>query len=312
MKSSPARWFWTLAFITSFLTLALIVIGAIVRVTESGLGCGNDWPLCNGTIFPPLDNINAWIEWSHRLTAISIGLFGLAMLALALRYYRSHNRIVLGATVVAAILYAAQSDLGRNVVKEELSPTLVTFHLAMAMLLFASLLSAGVLARYTAQEHYSRDNVTFLIYINAVLALVVILIGGMVRGTGATLACVDWPLCNGQLFPFDQGQLAIIHMFHRFAVAAFGITLVLLVWYIWRHRSQRLVRTLAIAALIAYTTQAGIGALFVFSHAAGLWGALHVTVASLTWALLIALSIIETMNTRSVPAAALERAQTPA
>jgi heme A synthase len=63
----PKRLFPTLGLITALLTGGLIVVGAIVRVSDSGLGCGNDWPLCNGTIFPPLDNLTAWIEWSHRL-----------------------------------------------------------------------------------------------------------------------------------------------------------------------------------------------------------------------------------------------------
>ncbi|MCA9905792.1 MAG: COX15/CtaA family protein, partial [Anaerolineae bacterium] len=64
-KSS--RTFIYLAAVTVALTVGLIVFGAIVRVTDSGLGCGNDWPLCHGSIIPPLDNITAWIEWLHRL-----------------------------------------------------------------------------------------------------------------------------------------------------------------------------------------------------------------------------------------------------
>ena len=56
----PTRAFFTLALTTAALTLGLIVFGAVVRVTDSGLGCGNHWPLCNGSIFPPLDNITAW------------------------------------------------------------------------------------------------------------------------------------------------------------------------------------------------------------------------------------------------------------
>lgn len=57
-----SKLFAPLALATALATVGLIMFGAVVRVTDSGLGCGNSWPLCNGTIFPPLDNLTAWIE----------------------------------------------------------------------------------------------------------------------------------------------------------------------------------------------------------------------------------------------------------
>src|SRR3982750_4149613 len=58
-----------LAWSAAVSTYVLIVLGAVVRITGSGLGCGNHWPLCNGWLFPPLDDIGTVIEWSHRLVA---------------------------------------------------------------------------------------------------------------------------------------------------------------------------------------------------------------------------------------------------
>jgi heme A synthase len=295
-----SRLFPTLAFVTSLLTLGLIVFGAIVRVTDSGLGCGNHWPLCNGTIFPPLDNITAWIEWLHRLFALLIGLLGLGMLAIAISAYRQRNRSVLSMTATAALLFFVQSILGAIVVVLDLPPTFVTLHLGVAMLLLAALLTSGVLAVYQPTKRHASDNVTTLIHANTVLSFVIILTGALVRGSGATLACVDWPLCNGALFPFDQGQLQIVHLFHRVAVAALGITLILLVWNIFRNRQENITRRLAASALIAYFAQAGVGAFFVLSGAAAIWGASHVGLAAATWALLATLSLIETLNTRQV------------
>src|SRR5690349_712896 len=115
VQTDRPRWFIRLAFITSLLTLGLIIIGAVVRVSDSGLGCGNDWPLCNGSIFPPLDNITAWIEWSHRLVAMLIGVFGIGMLITVFRLHRA-NKLAIGSTIVAALLYTVQSGLGRSVV----------------------------------------------------------------------------------------------------------------------------------------------------------------------------------------------------
>ncbi|MBC7813843.1 MAG: hypothetical protein H7175_21995, partial [Burkholderiales bacterium] len=75
---------------------------------------------------------------------------------------------------------------------------------------------------------------------------------------------------------------------------------VVLLWYTRRERAVGPARTLASAALVAYLLQAGVGAMFVLSAAAPLWGAGHVGLASVTWALLVALSAVETLDNRSV------------
>lgn len=294
------RFFAKLALTTAFLTLGLIVFGAVVRVTDSGLGCGNDWPLCDGRVIPPLDNITAWIEWSHRLFAALIGAFGLGMLWVAWRGYRSRNRMVLNATVIAALLFMVQSALGAFVVIYDLPPTMVTMHLGTALLLLGALLAAAIAAWHQPTRGYARDQVTLLAYITAALALVISLTGALVRGSGATLACADWPLCNGELLPFDQGQLQTIHMLHRFAVAGLGVTLLMLVWYVLRDRQDRVVRLTTIGAGVAYLMQAGIGALYVLTEAGPLWGAAHVGFAALTWALLIVVCIVDTLNSRQI------------
>jgi len=163
-------------------------------------------------------------------------------------------------------------------------------------LILTMLLVAVVMASYRPSVHYKPDHVTIIGYVTAALSLVIILTGALVRGSGATLACVDWPLCNGELFPFDQGQLATIHMLHRFAVAALGISLFLLLWQVLQNRRDQRLRWLAAGAVIAYFTQAAIGALFVLSAAAPLWGAAHVGMAGATWGILVIFSVIEWLN----------------
>jgi heme A synthase len=141
--------------------------------------------------------------------------------------------------------------------------------------------------------------VTTLTYINTFFSLLIILTGALVRGSGATLACTDWPLCvNNSLLPLEYGQLAVIHMLHRFAVAAFGITLAILVWQIMRTRQDGFVRMLAWLALLTFALQAAIGALYVLSVAAPIWGAAHVGMAATNWSVLVILSTVEAMNTQ--------------
>jgi heme A synthase len=297
MQSVSPPLFTRLALATALFTFGLIIFGAVVRVTDSGLGCGSHWPLCNGTIFPPLDNLTAWIEWLHRLFAVLIGLLGIGMLAAALRAYRRQSKAVLNITLAAAGLFVLQSALGAVVVVMELPPTFVTLHLGTAMLLLGALLVAGVWASYRPAGAHKGDFIAALAYVTAALSLVIILTGALVRGSGATLACTDWPLCNGQVFPFGQGQLATIHMVHRFAVLALGISLAMLVWYVFKNRDRE-ARLLAGLALVVYLGQAGVGALYVLSSAAPLWGAAHVGLAAATWGLLVVLSAMEWMNGR--------------
>ncbi|MCY4538666.1 MAG: COX15/CtaA family protein [Chloroflexi bacterium] len=286
-----------LSLATAALTLGLIVFGAIVRVTDSGLGCGNDWPLCNGSVFPPLDNINAWIEWLHRLFAMLIGLFGLVTLVVAWRQFRPSKKRILNMTKLAAILFVIQSGLGAVVVFLDLPPTFVTLHLGVAMLLLGALIAASVMAWYRPQLTYQADSVRTLTFINAVFSLLVILTGALVRGSGASFACTVWPLCDaGNLLPFELGQLAIIHMIHRLAVAAMGLTVLILLRQVFKKRQERLVKQIALAIVLVFLLQVGAGAAFVFSIAAAEWGAIHVGLAATVWGLLVVLATIESLN----------------
>ena len=294
-KSNNA--FPILSLSTALFTLGLIVFGAVVRVTDSGLGCGNDWPLCNGAIFPPLDNITAWIEWLHRLFALLIGLFGLATLTLAWHHYRRHDRPVFKLVGLAATLFVIQIALGAIVVFLDLPPTFVTLHLGVAMLLLAALLSAAVMAIYSPPKPYSADSVSTLSNINAVFALLIILTGALVRGSGATLACTEWPLCNdGALIPLEQGLLAVIHMIHRLSVAAMALCLLLLIRHVMQKRSEPVIRQLAWAAGCAYLLQIGTGTMFVISTAGPAWGALHVGLAATVRAVLVVMVSVERIN----------------
>ncbi len=293
-----SRLFIGLAVTTAFLTLGLIVFGAVVRVTDSGLGCGNEWPTCHGSLIPPAGNLTAWIEWLHRAFAVLIGFMGIGMLVTAITAYRNQRRGVLIATMTAAVLFALQAALGALTVIFDVQPTIVTLHLGTAMLLLGALLLACVWAQYkpVISTGYARDRFTVLAYLTTALSLIIILTGALVRGSGATLACIDWPLCNGSVMPFDQGPLATIHWLHRLAVVGLGVALAFVTFYAYSSRQVKAIRTLSLLSLLSYLAQAGVGAMFVISAAAPGWGAAHVGMAALTWALLVMLSTVETSN----------------
>src|SRR3989442_15850426 len=125
------RRFLTLAWAAAVCTYLLIVLGAVVRITGSGLGCGEHWPLCNGHLFPPLDDIGTVIEWSHRLVAglVTILVVGLAIPGLAPGGRESK------APYVAPGLLLVQILLGAITLKLALPAWTLGLHLGTPMLL---------------------------------------------------------------------------------------------------------------------------------------------------------------------------------
>src|SRR4051794_7201433 len=124
-------------------TLALILIGGVVRVSDSGLGCGaagsgtHGWPLCEGGLLPG-DTSHSVVEFSHRVAAtIVVVLIGL-MLWRAFRRLRDHRLLTRG-SVAAAVLVVAQAALGGLTVEKGLEDELVAAHLGLAMLLLGLL-----------------------------------------------------------------------------------------------------------------------------------------------------------------------------
>src|SRR2546428_10084126 len=86
-------------------TYILIVIGGYVTTSNSGLGCGESWPLCKGAVFPSLNNPEVVIELSHRLFNFVVGVFISGMAIVALTRSRKANTIVfLSTTRLVALI----------------------------------------------------------------------------------------------------------------------------------------------------------------------------------------------------------------
>jgi heme A synthase len=221
------RRYTLLAWTAAACTYLLIVLGAIVRITGSGMGCGDHWPLCNGHLFPPLDDVGTVIEWSHRLAAALVSILVVSLAGydwwLDRRAVGPTGRRAVRPSYVALGLLVIQILLGAITVKLALPPWTVIVHLGTAMLLFATLLVAargGNSVPATAVPLHT-----------AVLALafVTVLFGALTANLGAAAACTGFPLCNGQVWPTSGGGgLALIHWTHR--LLAYALAISVLVW----------------------------------------------------------------------------------
>ena len=299
------RRFTRLAWAAAACTYLLIVLGAVVRVTGSGLGCGEHWPRCHGRWFPPLDEIGTLIEWNHRLFAGLVTVLVAAVAALA--WWESRDagwgmrdgadrptpslrsgqaRPTVRRSLAALALLVIQITLGAVVVKLALPPWTVILHLGTAMLLLATLLLIATQASRTpgASPGFTEVGPPGLTpglrpgLVLLGLAFVTVLFGALTANLGAASACLGFPLCNGQLMPTGN-SLQYVHWTHRLLGFALLGTLG---WWAWRSR-----RPGALAVLGLVLLQIGIAAAMVLLALPRGLQVAHAAVGTALWAALV-------------------------
>jgi heme A synthase len=297
------RGFARLALVAAAVTFGMIIIGAITRVSGSGMGCGTDWPVCNGRIIPSFEGLQAvatLIEYGHRLFALIVGIATVAVMVQAFRLYRKTPRIYILA-ILALVLYFLQSALGAITVWMSNEWLSVMLHLANSMLLLACFVIIWVNARPAASGTpvVTANGVALSAAVAAAgLAFLVVLLGAVVAGNNALKACGDqfitsWPLCLNTVWPANFGTPAELNMIHRIAAGLLGVALVLLAIQAWRNHADALTRQTIIIAGILYLTQAAMGALVILVEGTNeliVVRSLHVTFSAATWWAMIALS----------------------
>jgi cytochrome c oxidase assembly protein subunit 15 len=226
-ETTPFRIASRLGLTTAGTMFCLIVVGSIVRTTGSGLACP-DWPLCHGRLIPPLQ-FNVLIEWFHRLLALCVSLLLAATAGWTFAHRATRARLG-GLAVVMIVLLAVQVVLGALTVWKLLDPSVVGGHLAVALLLFASIVTFTLICdRESAPAHSlpaRPAGVLPLLAATTLLTYVQCVLGGMVSTQHAGTVCPDWPTCNGEWFPPLTGLIGV-HMIHRFG--AYTLTALMLV-----------------------------------------------------------------------------------
>jgi heme A synthase len=322
--TAPSRGYRRLAAATVVSTFLLIVWGAVVRVSDSGLGCGpahsgtHGWPLCNGDVVPGV-NLHHVIEFAHRVAAAAVVVLLASLAVLAWRRYRAHRGIV-AATTLASGLVVAQALLGAATVDNNLDEGLVAAHLGLAMLLFGLTLYIWRAARPGVAGAAPVDGgpgFRALAVASQAALFAAIVAGGYMAGTehfgrlgeklgaGAHEACGrSFPGCaGGGPFPFGT-KLVNIHLAHRVAVYVTVVLVLALIVLILRRRPSEGMRQLALVLGLLLTVQVLLGALNVWLGEYEALIAAHLTAATLLWAALTGV----TLQLFRVPAAAVETA----
>jgi len=305
--SAPSAGLRRLVLATGVATFLLVIVGGVVRVSDSGLGCGpagsgfHGWPFCNGDVVPGV-NLNSIIEYSHRALAGAVGIMMIAMAVLAWRRYRS-NTVLVRATIASAVLVVAQGLLGAATVEKDLDEGLVAAHLGLAMALLALLLVVVRAARspQTSDLRPQTAGLRPLALVTSFFVLCTIVAGGYMAGTqnygradyqvgdGAHHACgKEFPSCNGEFMPFGDARLVDIHLTHRAFMYIATILVLVLVVLALRRGVARQFAWLALGILGA---QVLVGALNVWLDEYEALIVLHLALGTLLWWTVISMTL---------------------
>ena len=211
-------------------TLFLMALGSATRVMNAGLACP-DWPLCYGELVPRQQmNFQVFLEWFHRLTASSMGLFAIALAVTAWWYRRSLPGWTPWATAFALVLVVAQGLLGALTVTELLRFDIVTAHLGTALLFFVTLLAIGV-ALMPHQGMGTAGKLPWIGLLAAVLVYVQSILGALVASQWALHQCLSDSGLNDSGLN-DSGLCLVMHSHIAGVVppTLATLTLVLLAW----------------------------------------------------------------------------------
>jgi heme A synthase len=303
-----AQGFGTYAWILLGYLVFVIVFGAWVRITGSGAGCGDHWPLCQGEVVPRAPRVQTIIEFSHRLTSGLLGPMCLAIVVWA--FLGAGKRAVLRRlSLLVTFFVVVEALVGRALVKGRLvadddsvaRAVVIALHLGNTLLLTGS---AAVLA-WVGSGHaatWPRRGAERL----ALFAIAVVSMAGAVTALGDTLFPVS-PASDGGIFAHVQGGLdAGSHFLVRLRAVHPLLAAGVASWLLWRsgERSRslpaasdgaRLFRWLH--ALLWLQLLAGVAT--VSLSAPGWLQLVHLSLAQAVWIALVLCSVAAEPNSVS-------------
>jgi heme o synthase len=294
----------------SILVYIVIVMGGIVRATGFGLAC-QGWPLCQGTLFPPL-SLEAGLAYLHRLDTVLLVLVlgGAAFLA----ERRLHGQAWLRWPIYAALgLVGIQILLGALIVLRDLPADLAAVHLGLSLLVQALVLIPAVVAITLEKgafkpveqaETVSPLRLSFrapfarLSLWTTGAAFLLLVSGAVVSGSASGQACTSWPFCQATVLPVDAGGW--VNLVHQVMVLVAGALLAVQMLKAWRtQRSQTPVLVAATAAFVLFFAQALMGAYKVLNGYPAYMISIHEATAAGTWAALVILVTASGLSART-------------
>jgi heme a synthase len=259
----------------------IVLSGAAVRLTDSGLGCPR-WPRCYGKVYPPL-NTHALIEFSNRVVTVPVTIAAFAAYLLAFRrhpYRRDLSR--LGALLPIGVL--AQAILGGLTVRGALDYGWVMAHFALSMLVLAAAVALAWRAAHEPGERPRRAERALTIGARIAVGLGAVAI---FAGTAATAAGPHAGGSPGQhinRLSFDgSGTMDFVIHRHGEVAFVFGLAVLAVWWLARRSAADATLRRASTVACVLVALQGLVGLDQYKTHLPTelVWA--HVGLAALTW-----------------------------
>lgn len=292
-----------LSVLATITMIFVLIGGALVTKTGSGMGCGANWPICEGELSKELI-----IELSHRLVSGAAGIIVLILSILSWKYF-GHIREVKFLSFISIFFLVLQGLIGAAAVLWAQSDFVLAVHFGISLISFAAVFLLMILIfeidhRFDADALKIDSKFRLLIYGLFTYILIVVYTGALVRHTSASLACLGWPLCGSGTSSAsaitEWNMLQWIQMGHRLAAAVAVIWTAALFIKAFRHyRSNRVMVNGWGIATGLMIIQAVTGALIIHTMLNLMIALLHALIISLYFGVL---SYFVLLSSRSVKA----------
>jgi cytochrome c oxidase assembly protein subunit 15 len=277
---TPGRYRW-IAAVALGLLMVIVVSGAAVRLTGSGLGC-DDWPNCNASRLIDVSDTHAAIEQVNRLFtgAVAFGVIA-AVLGSLVRRPRRRDLVWWSVGLVAGVL--GQIVLGGITVLVDLHPVAVQGHMLLSMVLVAN--AVILLRRAGEPDGVPRRPAVSLATRGWTWAVATGTAVAIVAGTVVTGAGPHAGDERARRFDVDISSAARIH---GIAVVLTVVAAVVLAVRVQRRRDERAVLANVVSSWIFVALlQGAIGYIQYFNDVPALLVGLHVAGATTLWAITV-------------------------
>ncbi|RIK43042.1 MAG: hypothetical protein DCC58_10175 [Chloroflexi bacterium] len=235
------KWVKRLSLAAAAGMFLVLIQGSLVTTTGSADGCGNSWPLCHGK-FVPSYTVETAIEFSHRFVVMIESFLIIGTAVGALWFWRHRLEVRILAPVMVAFLFI-QAGLGAASVMWPQSDPILALHFGISLIAFASTLLMTTFLYEIDGRDRRRDirvprSFVWAVWGLAAYTYVVVYIGAYVRHSGASLACSDWPLCNGNYIGGFEGAVGVAFG-HRVSALVLIVATAVVAWWALRFRAAR-------------------------------------------------------------------------
>jgi cytochrome c oxidase assembly protein subunit 15 len=264
--SRSLKW---LSVLTTIGMLFILLGGALVTKTDSGMGCGRSWPLCDGQLIPKDVTPELIIELAHRVVSGTVGILVLLVSIMAWRAI-GHIRETKFLAFNSIFFLVLQGLIGAAAVIWGQSDFVLALHFGISLISFSTVLLLTFLIfevdkKFEAEKLILDQRMNRHIIGVTIYSFVVVYTGALVRHVNASLVCSDWPLCSNEAFALPSNMYEWVQMGHRATAGLIFIWISYIFFLVIKHyQHQRIMYWGWMIAFVLVCLQVAAGAFIVF------------------------------------------------